>query len=399
MKIDIPNKEEKIENDIKSVDSHFKKVGLIKRTNFNSTQLPSGWINNGNFILSNDGAQTPQNTGITCDLHYEQYCNFDSDTVSFSIKMTSASDIIINRHHKKLTHLGGHTVRFDFINKKVILYELTMPSVMPTNIIKEFNMTFDPVLNVIYTLTVWRWAEIERFIISGGSHNETFEYIMTGSTVNGGRGYDKYGIVALDGSFIVKSADFGCNMAEEPDVLIYGDSITNGDVLRYEPNGGYMARWAGLLSTKTLVSIISLGGNRATDIYRDFDFYKTLFKPRKVIFALGENDVNFQDWRTGAETVCAYYDNIGVEVIFTTIPSTRTGYEEVHADISEYIVNSGRRYIDFRACLTVNGDGETIINSLYQMVNRSNDSIHPNVEGNRVMFEEVINCIPDIVNN
>ena len=377
-------------NGIDSVARFYEKIGIIRHTAFNTDSLPSGWTNDGGFTFSANGAQSPGVGGITKSLEYKQYSNLDSDVTAFRIEMNTASSIYLTRYFSKYPTSGGHIVLFDFVNKKVILYASAVAGTVPTTILKQFDIPYDFVAGN-YLLSYWRWGEIERYIISGAGQNLVFEYDARTATESTGRGYDNYGIICNSGNFIVKSATFASQMAVKPDILVIGDSIANGDTIRTQAGGGYKNRWAGLLSADTLVSIVALGGNTSTDINRDLSFYTSIFEPKKVIYAIGTNDSSMSVWQANCEAFITAWEAKGAEVILTTL-FPRDGREAFCEQVSEYVKNSGHRYIDWRMAMTVNGLGTTRKPGLFL-----SDNLHPNPAGHKVMYEEVVASISDVI--
>lgn len=157
-------------NDIDNFARFYEKIGVIRHTVFNTDSLPSGWINDGGFTFSANGAQSPSVGNITKSLEYKQYSNLDSDITAFRIEINTASSIYLTRYNLKYPTSGGHIILFDFINKKVILYAPAVAENVPTTILKQFDIPYDFVAGN-YLLVYWRWGEIERYIVSGAGQN------------------------------------------------------------------------------------------------------------------------------------------------------------------------------------------------------------------------------------
>jgi len=148
-----------------------------------------------------------------------------------------------------------------------------------------------------------------------------------------------------------------------------------------------------LLSNDTSVSLWAEGGNNSTHINSDLDTLVSLFKPNKVIYAIGTNDSNFNTWLSNCQAFTTAFENIGAEVIYTT-SVLRFSYETEHAKMRNWIKQSGHRYIDFCSAMSVNGQCSEIKTELFL-----SDNLHPNVAGHLQMYKCVIGSLPDLINN
>lgn len=388
----VSNKLESINSDITKLQSGLSnRVGLIRNTDFRTAVLPSGWNNAGGFIPSETGVSTPLDGGINASLEYIQYSNLDADCITWIIEMSQASSFYLTRHHLKYANqLGGHVVKFDFANKQVILYAATLPGVLPTIILKSYNIPYDFVSGE-YVITMWRWAEIEVIRILGAGESIELIYDTRTNQESTGIGFDKYGVVFLSGNFSIKNCIFSSPLSATPDLLIVGDSIANADTIRTQIGGGFTNRWAGLIAKQATTSIWALGGNTSNDVNRDLNIITSIFKPKKVIYAIMTNDNNYSNWVNNCIAFTTAFENIGAEVIYT-MGVLRSDYEVAHSQIREYIRNSGHRYIDFCAATSVDGLCLTHKDGIF-----NSDNLHPNQLGHKIMYNAVISAIPDLV--
>ena len=369
----------------------FERVGDLRTTQFNSTTLPDGWTNDG-YTLTSNGA-TPNDENAL--LEVIQNSDFDASSVTAIIDATTAFQVFLVRYQKQYPTIGGKIVEFDMVNQKINLYAGTVKGVTPTTIIKSFDIPFEFVAGQ-YVLTIGNYAEIDRFSIFGAG--EIAEFYVDGRTIVDGyiRPHDDYGIMHKSGTYAVRQISFSCPMAIKPDVLVVGDSIAEADTIRLIPDGGYENRWSGLLAKKTLVSIWAQGGNNSYNIEVDRSFLASIFKPKKVIYAIITNDTDFNNWLGRCQSFTQSFEAIGAEVIYTTTVlrtnSQHPEYWEQQQMMNNWIRNSGHRYIDFLAATTVDGLGETRKAGYFL-----SDDLHPTPLGHKAMYEAVINSLPDLL--
>jgi len=362
--------------------SNYKKVGNIVYTNFRNSNLPANWVNAG-FTSNIDGLQSPVSGDINTIIEYDQHSNLDSFVTLFKFDMVAPSEVLLTNYHKKLSTLGGHVVGFDLVNGVIKLYEQEVKGTMPTNVLKQESIPFT-IKNAETIVRYERNADQEKITLVNAENSFSFEYDGTTSVDSTGQGYDKFGLVFLSGDIVVKEANYSSQLPAEPDVLIIGDSIVNGDTIRSLVGGGSSNRWAGIVSINTLTAITSLGGNTVLDIARDLNFYLGLFKPKKCIYGAGINTSNFSQYTTNVDAFITACNNAGVEPILQTL-HPRADRVQYCEDVSNWVKEKGVRYIDFRKVLTVDGLGVTNNSSLFL-----GDNLHPNVAGHLAMSKEVI---------
>ncbi|WP_419867920.1 SGNH/GDSL hydrolase family protein [Chryseobacterium sp. CT-SW4] len=362
-----------------------RKIGKIVYQNFRNSTTTNNWTLSG-FSSTAEGLVSTS-TGINTYAEYQQYSNLDSFSSSFKFKLTSLGVVLLTNHHKKNT-LPGHTVTFDFINKNVRINQAINRNVVPTTILKTFKMSFNPTVGETEIIYV-RNGMKEKYIIKNSGYEDVFEYDTQGSGGTTGAGYDRFGITCYSGAITVLEAFYGSNLPAEPDVLILGDSIVNGDTIRTLDSDSMGKRWAGRIAGKTLTSIVSLGGNTTADFIRDNPFYLSLFRPKKVIFGFGINDTNYSNSISNIETLKAAWEGVGAEVILITL-HPRADRLQYCADFSDYVKNSNMRYIDYRKVLTINGEG-TVLNTSLLL----SDNLHPNILGHNLIGQEAASLLKE----
>lgn len=367
------------------------RIGAVRITNFDSASLPSGWSNQG-FTMTANGAASPAQSGVVDNLlQFSQYSDFDSSCVTFVLEATVAPQVILARYGKQYPSDGATLIMFNFNAKKVVAYAPVAPGYTPTTILASFDIPFDFVAGR-YVLSVSNFAEIQKYSIFGAGESVDFYLDTRKMATAPGRPHDNYGIIHWNGTYLVKQAVFSSQLAPDPDVLVVGDSIAEGDTIRTAADGGFENRWVGLLSKKTRVSLWAQGGNTSTNINNDLAFLVATFKPKKVIYAIGTNDNTYATWLSNAQAFVTAFEAIGAEVIFAN-SVLRPEYETAHAQMRAWIKASGHRYVDFCAAMSVDGECLNKKPGLFLP-----DGLHPNPAGHKVMFEALVASLPDLVN-
>lgn len=371
---------------IDSTETQIKEVGIIVHSNFRNSTVPDKWINSG-FIPTENGLQSPAEGGINTMIEYDQNSHLNSFESSFKFTMVSLSKVILTNYHKVLTNAGGHIVAFDFINGTIKVHVKNIAGALPVGVLAEEIIPFN-VAPGKTMISYQRTGDMEKYTLVNNDHTFSFEYHNGGREYkySTGQGYDKFGLVFLEGNIIVHEGLYKSNLPSEPDIFIVGDSIIIADLL-LGMNGGTENRWASLVGQETLVAISALGGTTTDFVVRDLPFYFSLFKPNKMIFGVGVNDTKLDTYITNAEIFIEACHNRGIEPILQTI-TPRADRIQFCTDASNWIRNRGVRYIDFRKRLTVDGLGLVLKSELFLP-----DNLHPNLEGHFEMAQEAISTL------
>lgn len=111
--------------------------------------------------------------------------------------------------------------------------------------------------------------------------------------------------------------------------------------------------------------------------------------PKYLIWCLGMNDSSLDIWLTTFNVLKNICANKGIELVLSTIPTTPTQDKE---DITDYVRNSGYRYIDFYKAVGTNSSGAWYDGCL------DDDNVHPTPKGSKALAARVLVDLPEIIN-
>ena len=174
--------------------------------------------------------------------------------------------------------------------------------------------------------------------------------------------------------------------------LAFGDSTYKSPVWLF--GDSYVgisnpARWPYYLNEQGYLNIMmnGLAGRGSSAALEDFERALAFGCPKYVIWCMGMNDTD-SVWLNNYKQVKRLCEQNGIELILTTIPTTPTQNKET---ITEYVRNSGLRYIDFYAAVGTNSNGEWYSGML------SSDNVHPTRLGAKALAAQVLVDFPEIV--
>jgi hypothetical protein len=223
----------------------------------------------------------------------------------------------LTNYHKRLDGvLGGHVVGFDFINQELTLYEATLKGVIPSVILQQDFIPFEVLGEVVVRYE--RNAMQEIYTLINGNNTFQISYNTALHSRSTGAGYDRFGLVFLNGDIIVTEAQYSSQLPKEPDILILGDSVVNGDTIRnlsgwdYEVGGLFgtltpansneILYLVNQIDNETNLDLLSItftitGGAMTFVQYRDDGTNLNLINSKVV--TTGLNDVSDFIFRTG----------------------------------------------------------------------------------------------------
>ena len=115
--------------------------------------------------------------------------------------------------------------------------------------------------------------------------------------------------------------------------------------------------------------------------------------PKIVVWMMGMNDgsdpnINTpcKDWATNRDKLIALSEECGFEIVFATIPTVPTRYNEAK---NKWIRESGYRYIDVAAGLGADGTGAWTAGYL------SGDGVHPSNSGGEAIYRKILEDLPE----
>ena len=163
---------------------------------------------------------------------------------------------------------------------------------------------------------------------------------------------------------------------------LLGDSYFGNGLDRL---GGRLIEW-GYASG---VLFDGLGGLNSQNGYAELQKLLTYGTPKTLVWYLGMND--------NATTVATYFplveqlcDQLGIELIFNKIPFVPSRLVE-NAAVNNYVLASGRRYVDSYAAVGADGSGNWYTGHL------SVDGVHPSNLGAAALTSKLVADVPEIL--
>ncbi len=178
-----------------------------------------------------------------------------------------------------------------------------------------------------------------------------------------------------------------------PRVAVYGDS--------YIENLGknYLASWANRLydALDGEVFIAGYGGCSISGLMWRLPVEMNLCNPKYSVLATGVNDSYRSDlsaYYEGVEKFIKWCELRNTEPVLITCPICESGGNsntEKAREITDFVRNSGYKYIDYRAALCTEDDNTADWNKYLS------DKVHPNIAGGAAIFTWIQANLPELV--
>jgi lysophospholipase L1-like esterase len=369
-----------------SVRSALSPIGTINNSLFYSTSLPSGWINTTGFIPTTTGLQSPASGSWATVAYWDKLVVLDEDITM--AKVIINDDTSIFAIVRESAQGAGTAIEIDCSTLKMNLYGVVATiGGTPAALVK--SVTIPAIVEGReYHIIMKKTSQIYdfSFIDSVTQVTTVLSFSAVGTTKDIGRCWNSPGIVFRSGDIKLLEMNLSSPLPRAAKVAEFGDSISEGDTIRTLAGGGYKNRWAGLLSTSinNNISIFARAGETTTDMNSKLSDITAWFtSPKYAIYAMGMNDNTFSTWQTNMNAWRTVMEAKGAEIILITL-HPRVGLEAFNTAVTNYVLTSGYKYIDFAKALTVNGDRVTRDTALLLP-----DLLHPNVAGHLKMFKQV----------
>lgn len=213
------------------------------------------------------------------------------------------------------------------------------------------------------------------------------------STLGGQYVYNFTGIPALDtaGVPFIESTSMNVNDVK---LSVYNSDFKKpiwvlGDSYVYLAND--TKRWTYVMQEEYKISnflLQGVSGGTSSQMFNDLKKSLEMGTPKFLVWCLGMNDSSLEIWQQTYNTLSQLCEDNGIELILTTIPTTPTKDKEA---ISQYIRDSGRRYIDIYKAVGTSSSGEWLDGCL------ATDNIHPTLKGSKVIAARVLVDFPEII--
>lgn len=202
----------------------------------------------------------------------------------------------------------------------------------------------------------------------------------------------KVGDVTVDNIFVSSEYDTRAK------AIILGDSIVDGDTLIGTDTStgcGQKNKYACLLQSAIGMNSFVIAGKGGDSMSQGSIPYLMkeveLFAPGYCILAFGANHSTFDGFKTNMEFFCSWLVSIGVTPILETVCPASGRSAELIAQMSNWVRNSGYRYVDLNKAVTVDGLGVTWIDGYVNA-----DGTHPTVLGHSAIFETFQRELPEL---
>lgn len=282
----------------------------------------------------------------------------------------SGSIATVNIANNKLTvynNWNGTNTLPTVLTDKVITFTLVQGRTYRLECIKDKkDMTF----NVIDMVTL----ALDTISLPGG----------TQSINTAGYAYGRPGAFAFAGSVSLDRIQHIMGTPSSPLVGFYGDSISEG----------YGMLAADCYTYRALAVINGFVSAQAScttaDVLERLVMEITIFKPKYVHILIGTNETVEATWLAGIDAIYAFLTSIGVIPVFGCIPANAQNPLQVTTWNADLIAK-GYRVVRYDLATTLNNDGATINNALFQA-----DQRHPNASGGLAMFNRLKMDLPEI---
>lgn len=327
----------------------------------------------------------------------------DRQVVRIVIKLDDTNLKIAICGHPFTTPSGstmkGEYVSFDFVNKVIAIHGAWNGSEAAPDILESASMFSTLVQGRKYILEVEQdTTKTQKARIYDGLTMDVVEVVHTNTSDADTTTLTDYpvGILAISGTANVVRVSQYSKMNVCPTLMIYGDSFTQGwNLIRYgyDSNLCYshlIESWLG----QNNVSIAPQGGETIEDFLPKVSDFET-FRPKYVLLALGLNDYivsssPLNEFKTNMTKLINKARKYGAEVILQNYAGNSSPLSQYTSWIMNYYL--GFRYFDVRAALAVDGTWTPDV-SLFLADG------HPNVEGNKRMFDNFKVYFADIASD
>lgn len=385
---------DEIESDLGSKRSGTP-VGIIKKYSLLVSAKPSDWVDAGAWSWTTSGLQSPGTGSWGTYAYWNKPSSLDEDAVCIRVQVVTTSSIFSIVRKSSLT-VGTSVLECDLSAMKLKLYpQIANIGDTPGTAVAEVTIPFAIVANREYLFTLRKDREIfyGKFVDATTQQSVELVYNSVGGT-SCGECVDAPGIIFRSGNILIKHLVHSSAMPYNPYITIVSDSIGDGDTIRNEAGGGYMNRWAGIVSTrvKDNMFLSARGGDTtALSAAKLTDILAMIGEIKIFIYAVGVNDLNFTTWQNGknAARAAVLAHSPKAQFVVITLPprDDRAAYD---IQVNNAVLAGTDMFLDFASWLTVNGDRVTRDNTLF-LASEAPNHVHPNVAGHARLGKGVIN--------
>lgn len=344
-----------------------------------SLELTTGWS------VGSDGIAVSTNGGWGNSALYNKYTTIDRVSARALIQVIDASSVFCIIRKPNITSQFGTVVKVDCNAGTLSFMASWNGSASATTSVKSISIPFAIIANNKYILELRKDRDKHIAIFSDATNSANRISLIYDNEVDvnsgAGRQWGAPGIMFLSGSIKLKRFGYSSLFPANPRVLITGHSFVEGYALvdLDSIDGTYSN-----LLFKNLngdVGIAGIGGETSTTLLLREDI--KYFSPKFHLVDIGANDTDYSTWLANIQIYISAIQNYGAVPILTTLVP-RADRQSFINSCNVWIRSSGYDYVDFAKAVTIGNDGVTMDPSLFWT-----DSVHPNVAGNKKMFQQI----------
>lgn len=336
------------------------------------------------YILGSNGV-TIKSRGMNTGILLEKRTNLGSRC--FEIRTTLYNDTVMYMGTRALenTLTTDNTFTLDFATKKY-------KNAMGSSVYGEGDIDLNITNGRVYIVRYSKLEEYDKMEIVDTVSGALFSVKMISFFQ-----YDKYKLGQVSGSsdMLISEMSFFALLKDRPFIGFYGDSIMEGDEVRYvDPNSSYKDRFATLIGERFGKPYYVSGrqGGTVIGLMERMRVEIPYLRPKYVYIQIGTNGQNTIPRLNEMVDFC---QSMGCIVILCTV--TVHGSSTAINEMILNVVNDKKlRCVRNDLATSVNGDGVT--KDLTKFAPGGN-YIHPNALGNKAMYERARIDIEDIFAN
>lgn len=336
----------------------------------------------------NSGDATPGDQGLQNALEGVDYTNFNQIIIRAIVKLNDGT-ARAGLYSRNLTFAqSGSIIDIDISTNKLSIYDNWDGTDTLPGIYTDKLLAFGLVTGRDYQMEIKKDGKDMTYAVTDMLTGESDSLSVIGGNVafpETGYAYGAPGIFSISGSVSFKSIKYVIAGTKHPNVLFYGDSITEGYKINSEDTYSYKA-------------ISEMGGDgyisaqsscKAIDVIERLQEELTVFKPDYIHVLIGTNDTStgIATWSDQIDAIKQIADTLNVKVIFGCLVSVASQLPAWNAEL----ISKGYRIVRYDLAVTTNNDGINQDASLFL-----SDLVHPNQAGQLAMFNRLKLDAPEL---
>jgi lysophospholipase L1-like esterase len=362
--------------------------------------LPSWGLTNGTPWTFSGGNCLNGGISLTNFLDFYPTTNMNDNFFKVQFQFTAAGNRFCIYKKPIINDAGGTTgtiVEADLNNNKLVFYNswtggttYTLPSAQSELVLSNLTL----VTGRVYEFELRKDRKLTIATITDTTNSDTESLTVDNDpTKLAGLSYGRFGMTALAGAAgDIKVSDIKAgNINYSPDILIVGDSITEGSGASVQNTDGF----ANLFVINKNAVASGDGGTKLLNILKRLRFELKCGNYRYVIVESVNNCQSAGDVTDYANQIPEVYQEIvnsGATPIFCMPTPNSDATQNARLDTNRaFLLGTGYNVARTDIALSVGGDGSTYDASLM------NDGVHPNTAGHLLMYNRILSDFPELV--